>query len=377
MRRIVFAITVVVVTIGFATSLVLASDVFLLSFLALLLALFFTKMAQAVTAQTQWSHSICLSIVVATSVILTLGTIAAFAWQIERHISQSEVDLDRSLEEIRHWTDRHPVAHSLVSRIPFFDQLTKPVPDTKHDSSAPSAPEALDAQELSSATRRIFGVLGNAFSTTFGLTMNVAFVFFVATFIAIRPTQYRTSVCQLFPMSYRRRANEVLEMMGQTLFQWMQGRAATMGITGVGTGIMLWLLGVPLAPVLGVLTGLLTFIPNVGAVIALVLSMLMAMSQGMTTVAWVVALYAVLQLLESNVITPLIQQHQTPVPPPLLLMSQLLMGVLSGFLGVMVATPLLAAVLIFIREVYIKDYLEQSEESVRLSPRSASAFANR
>ncbi|MCA9199165.1 MAG: AI-2E family transporter, partial [Planctomycetales bacterium] len=140
---------------------------------------------------------------------------------------------------------------------------------------------------------------------------------------------------------------------------------------------MLWLLGVPLAPVLGVLTGLLTFIPNVGAVIALVLSMLMAMSQGMATVAWVVALYAVLQLLESNVITPLIQQHQTPVPPPLLLMSQLLMGVMSGFLGVMVATPLLAAALIFIREVYIKDYLEQSEESVRLSPRSASAFANR
>ena len=130
-----------------------------------------------------------------------------------------------------------------------------------------------------------------------------------------------------------------------------------MVITGLGTSIVLWMLGVPLAFTLGIITGLLSFIPTIGGFIALLLSMLVALSQGPATVVWVIVLYAVLQFVESNVITPLIQQHQTAVPPPVLLTSQLMMGVLTGFLGVIVSTPLVASLIVLVREVYLVDVL--------------------
>jgi len=146
--------------------------------------------------------------------------------------------------------------------------------------------------------------------------------------------------------------------MGESMFNWLKGRFLTMLITGAGTSIALFILGVPMPVTVGVITGLLTFIPNIGAIIALGLAMLLGLSQGPITVVWVVILYALLQLVESNVVTPLIQQHQTSIPPALLLAFQILMAALTGFLGVMVATPLLAAGMVLVKEVWIKDTLE-------------------
>ena len=119
----------------------------------------------------------------------------------------------------------------------------------------------------------------------------------------------------------------------------------------------LWLLGVPMAITVGIITALLTFIPNIGGIIALALAMLMAFTQGPMTVLWVIVIYSVLQLIESNVISPLIQQHQTSIPPALLLSFQVILGALTGFMGLLVATPLLAATLVAVREFWIKDVL--------------------
>ena len=131
----------------------------------------------------------------------------------------------------------------------------------------------------------------------------------------------------------------------------------TMAITGAGTAAALFVLGVPMAITVGVITGLLTFVPNIGGITALFLAILVAIPQGVETVLWVVGLYAALQLIESNVITPLLQQHQTSIPPALLISIQVIMGAIAGFLGLMVATPLLAASLVLIQQVWIKDVL--------------------
>jgi len=135
----------------------------------------------------------------------------------------------------------------------------------------------------------------------------------------------------------------------------------TMAITGAGTAAALFVLGVPMAITVGVITGLLAFVPNIGGITALFLAILVAIPQGVETVLWVVGLYAALQLIESNVITPLLQQHQTSIPPALLISIQVIMGAIAGFLGLMVASPLLAASLVLIQQVWIKDVLgEQS-----------------
>ncbi len=213
------------------------------------------------------------------------------------------------------------------------------------------------SKTIGSISERVFGIFGKVFTTTFGAAMNIAFVLFVGVFLAIKPHYYRDHVAILFPPAKRPRVIEILNLIGQTLFHWLQGRAATMVITGVGTGVLLWLIGIPLAFTLGVVTGVLTFIPNVGAILALMLSMLVAVSQGSQSVMWVVVAYAGMQFVESNLITPLIQQRQTSVPPPVLLSAQLMMGVTLGFLGVLVATPLVAVGLLLIKETYVVDVL--------------------
>ena len=149
--------------------------------------------------------------------------------------------------------------------------------------------------------------------------------------------------------------------VGDTLWRWLLGRFGSMLVTGIGAALLLWLIGVPMAFSLGIMTGLLTFIPNIGAAIALALAMLFALPQGTTTAALVLPAYLGLQLVESYVVTPLIQKRQVEIPPALLISFQAVMGVWFGILGAAVASPLLAALKVSIERLYVEDVLEAEE----------------
>ena len=148
---------------------------------------------------------------------------------------------------------------------------------------------------------------------------------------------------------------------------------ATMAITGAGAWLLLMVLGVPLAMTLGVATAMLTFIPNIGAFVSLLLAILFALPQGGETVAFVVVGYILLQIVESYIITPLIQEKQVAVLPALLISFQAIMGVLFGFLGAAVASPLLAATKVVVEEAYIKDVLERPHGDGRSNATSGEA----
>ena len=386
-RTIGLAILLSLLAVGLGASLVYATDVYLLTLLAILAGVLFSNLAKLLGRLLSLPYGVNLTIVVTALVALLAATIFFFGWRIDRQLQETSKRLDQSYDKVLNWLDEHPNVQSLFNRIPFSEKLllddveqteskTSAVDKTSSDrgsdsntsdsSSQNTANEDADQSDstgwVSVGTAnpvmgKVFGVLGQLFSTTLGVTMNVAFVFFVGVFLATKPHFYRDNLARLFPKPKRSRVIEILDMLDETLFRWLQGRAATMAITGSGTAVVLWLLGVPLALTLGIVTGILTFIPTVGAFVALLLSMLVALSQGPSTVGWVVVLYAVLQFVESNVVTPLIQQRQTSVPPPLLLASQLMMGVLAGFLGVLVSTPLVASLIVLVREVYIVDVL--------------------
>jgi predicted PurR-regulated permease PerM len=113
-----------------------------------------------------------------------------------------------------------------------------------------------------------------------------------------------------------------------------------------------------MAGTLGILTGLLTFVPNIGAAIALLLAVMLALPQGTGTVAAVVVGYMVVQLVESYVVTPLIEQKAVSLPPALVIAFQAVMSVLFGFVGAVVASPVLAAGKTIVEMLYIEDHLE-------------------
>lgn len=373
-------------TVGLGASLLYATDVYLLGFLAVLSAVLFAHLAKLMGRFSRLPYGINLAVVVMTLVTLFVGMVFFFGWRIDRQLTRTSEQLDRSYDKVVSWLEMSPTARTLFSRVPFSEDLLpenlNQVADkdsggeqtsqktgashskepTEGSSSQSDATGWVNVGTVNSVSGKVFGVLGKLFSTTLGASMNVAFVFFVGVFLASKPHFYRDNFAKLFPKPNRSRVIEILDMLGETLFNWLQGRGATMAITGTGTSIVLWMLGVPLALTLGIITGLLTFIPTIGGFIALLLSMLVALSQGPMTVVWVVVLYAVLQFVESNVITPLIQQRQTSVPPPLLLTSQLMMAVLTGFLGVLVSTPLVACLIVLVRESYIVDVLGDTEQ---------------
>jgi predicted PurR-regulated permease PerM len=181
-------------------------------------------------------------------------------------------------------------------------------------------------------------------------------------YFAADPKVYVNGITALVPPTRRTRIRGLLGQLGDTLWKWTLGRLASMAVIAVGASLGLWLLGIPLPITLGVLAGLLTFVPNIGGFLGVVLPSLLAFQEGPWTVVWVLVFFALLQVLESNVFTPLVQQHQVDVPPGLLLSAQLLMGALAGILGVAMATPIAAILLVIVRELYVVDMLEHGSD---------------
>jgi predicted PurR-regulated permease PerM len=130
-----------------------------------------------------------------------------------------------------------------------------------------------------------------------------------------------------------------------------------MSIVGILTSLGLWLLGVPLPITLGFVAAFLTFIPNLGPLLAAVPQALLALNVGPQTVVYVLIFNLVLQGVESYLFTPIIQRHEVTLPPILTIAAQLLMGVLFGIIGVMMAAPLVVATMVIVQMLYVHDYL--------------------
>lgn len=198
-----------------------------------------------------------------------------------------------------------------------------------------------------------------AVTGTFGALGSFIIMVFIGLYSALDPSSYRRGVLLLLAPSMRVRAEAVLTKSGATLKNWLVAQLIAMSIVGLLTWLGLWLLGVPLAFILGLIAAILAFIPNLGPVLAAAPAILLAIPEGGTTVLLVIGVYLLVQTLESYLITPLIQQDRVSLPPALIISMQLLMGVLFGVLGLALATPFAALGMTLLHEVYVVDYLEQ------------------
>ena len=134
-----------------------------------------------------------------------------------------------------------------------------------------------------------------------------------------------------------------------------------MATVGALTGMGLWLIGVPQALALGIVAGLLDFIPNVGPILASVPGILAAASAGTTQALYALALYIAIQTAENNLITPIVQRRAVDLPPALTMVALLVMGLLGGVLGLLLAVPLAAVLTVAVRMAYVEDVLGDRE----------------
>lgn len=208
------------------------------------------------------------------------------------------------------------------------------------------------------------GQVKNFFNSLFGGLGDIYIIIFLGIFFMISPNTYLQGIVMLFPIPKRDRATEVLEKIGTTLRKWLLGKILSMLIVGVLTGIGLAILGIPLAMTLAIFATFISFIPNFGPLIALVPAFLLAFTVDPIYALYVVMLYAGIQAVESNIITPLIQKKMISFPMALILIAQVFMGIFTGFLGLILAVPVVAILVVLIKMLYIKDVL--GDESVEI-----------
>ncbi|GAA4038488.1 AI-2E family transporter [Sphingomonas rosea] len=177
-------------------------------------------------------------------------------------------------------------------------------------------------------------------------------------FIAASPSFYGTGLLKLVPPASRALAGEAMEDSGRALRLWLKAQLLAMLIIGVLTGLGLWLLGVPSAFALGLLAGLLEFIPFAGPIIAAAPAILIALAIDPQMALWTLLLYVAIQHIEGYALQPMIQSWAVELPGAVLLFSLLAFGGLFGPLGIVFAAPLTVVAYVLIKRLYVREALD-------------------
>ena len=187
-------------------------------------------------------------------------------------------------------------------------------------------------------------------------------VIVVGLYLAYEPRPYFDGAVRLAPKPRRARIREVLHAIGHALRWWLGGRLMSMAVVGILTAIGLMILGVPLAFLLAVIAGVLSFIPFLGPIFGFIPAALIALTQDPALVPQVGLVFIIVQLLESHAITPIIQRRATSLLPAILVAVQVFFGVLAGILGVLLAAPITVAVTVAVQMLYVEDVLGDDVE---------------
>jgi predicted PurR-regulated permease PerM len=201
--------------------------------------------------------------------------------------------------------------------------------------------------------------LAGAAGSTFGALGGAALVLVMGLYLALAPRVYRDGLVRLMPLSVRARVGETLDACGTALSRWLLGQSISMLFVGATTAFGLWLLDVPLALSVGVLSGLLAFIPFFGAIAGGLLAVLLGFMQGPETALYVLGLALVIQQIEGNVLMPLVERWAVGLPPVLGIAATVMFGVLFGLLGVLLAAPAMIVLMVVVQRLYIKGVLEE------------------
>ena len=231
---------------------------------------------------------------------------------------------------------------------------------------------------LQSFSQQLLGGVGRlttAVSTAVGAVASIIMIMVIGIFIAMEPHLYDRGLAWMLPVENRARFYEISDKVGFTLRRLLAGRIVGMVVEGIFTYAMLAHVGplfgmqpIPMAALLGLLTGLLAFIPNIGAIISGVLMVAVGFSAGANEGFWAIFVYFFVQNFDGYVVIPYIARKTVDLAPALVLAAQLLFGALFGILGLLLADPILAAI-----KVTLEKLSERQAPAIEAAPASTSS----
>ena len=302
----------------------------LMLFGAVVIATIFRAIADAICRFTRLPSTVATIL----SVLIILGTLAGLIALFGAHVGQQVKTLRETLPTAWHALEQRIGDIGLAEQ---FDRLVATI-------STPGG------GSLSGFGRALLSV-GSGIA-------DMLVVIFAGIYLATQPNFYRTGAIKLVPPARRKIATEAMLESERALRLWLKGQAIAMVVVGLLTGFGLWMLGMPSAFVLGLMAGLLEFIPFAGPIIAAIPAVLLALAVSPELGLWVILLYLAVQQFEGNVLTPLVQQYAVDLPGAVLLFSLIGFGTLFGTLGVILAAPLAVVSLVLVKRLYVIETLD-------------------
>lgn len=313
------AVAGALLVIAIAAALWYGRTAVLLGFAGVLLAVLFYAVSRWLAETTGLPRLAMLAAVVVLTVVILVFAI----WQAGPGLAEQITDLTKT------------AAVGLTN-------LTKQIVDITDQQNLLEELNVVDILSRLSPWNIATGATAMAGSVLGALTAGLIVLFF-GIYLAADPETYVRLAARLAPKDRRGSTYEMMCEMGDVLQRWLVGQGLAMAAIGTVTYIGLLILGVPLAFLLALFAGLAGFLPYIGPVIGAVPIVLVAGGESLTLALYAIGLYIIVQLVESYLITPLIQARAVSLPPAIVILNQLLFGFLFGVLGIALATPIAAA----------------------------------
>ena len=305
-------------------------------------------------------------------VLSFLGLLVGFGAWVAPTIRSQSVELRRrlpeSIDRLESWASRHnsgilgsvlgpastAARHDSAQTTEGTTTGAKPAAaTTAADTTASASSSPLRdriSKQMSGATRYLFPFLSSTLAVLGGLLI----IIFLAIYIGADPALYHRGLMMLFPQRARRRAGEVFSAIAMTLRRWLVTQLIAMVVIGSVTTIVLLLLGIRAPFALGILAGLFEFIPTVGPIFSALPAVAMGFLDSPEKAAYVALAFWGIQFAENHLLIPLLMKGGVDVPPVLTILAQALMAIVFGFIGLMCAVPVLAAVMVAVKMLYVE-----------------------
>lgn len=256
-----------------------------------------------------------VAIVMVLAVIFVLGTIYLTGVQVAQQAAQLRVTLEIQGNRAIEWAAANGIT-----------------------------PAREDINGLAQQAMGSFGRLTSWVGSAVGAIASLLMVVVIGLFVALEPRLYERGLQWMVPQDMRREFAITIDRMAQTMRRLLAGRLLGMAVEGVLIWLALWMAGVPMALLLGIITGMLAFIPNIGALVSGILMVAVGFSAGYEQGIWAIVIYFAIQNFDGYVVIPMIARNTVDMPPALTLSSQILASALFGVIGLALADPIVAMI---------------------------------